>query len=99
MILFNDGTVYNPTHLFGFFSVFNPDVVKDMELYKSSIPAKYGGRISSVLDINSREGNKKEFKGSASIGLLTSRLTLRGLSSPRRPPLSWADVPLTRTGS
>mgnify|MGYP000455956258 FL=1 len=78
MILFNDGTVYNPTHLFGFFSVFNPDVVKDMELYKSSIPAKYGGRISSVLDINSREGNKKEFKGSASIGLLTSRLTLEG---------------------
>ena len=78
LILFNDGTVYNPTHLFGFFSVFNPDVVKDMELYKSSIPAKYGGRISSVLDINSREGNKKEFKGSASIGLLTSRLTLEG---------------------
>lgn len=59
LILFNDGTVYNPTHLFGFFSVFNPDVVKDMELYKSSIPAKYGGRISSVLDINSREGNKR----------------------------------------
>lgn len=52
--------------------------MKDMELYKSSIPAKYGGRISSVLDINSREGNKKEFKGSASIGLLTSRLTLEG---------------------
>lgn len=78
LILFNDGTIYNPTHLFGFFSVFNPDVVKDMELYKSSIPAKYGGRISSVLDINSREGNKKKFAGSASIGLLTSRLTLEG---------------------
>lgn len=78
LILFNDGTIYNPTHLFGFFSVFNPDVVKDMELYKSSIPAKYGGRISSVLDINSREGNKKKFTGSASIGLLTSRLTLEG---------------------
>ncbi len=78
LILFNDGTIYNPTHLFGFFSAFNPDLVKDMELYKSSIPAKYGGRISSVLDITSREGNKKEFKGSASIGLLTSRLTLEG---------------------
>lgn len=78
LILFNDGTVYNPTHLFGFFSVFNPDVVKDMELYKSSIPAKYGGRISSVLDINGREGNKKELKGSASLGLLTSRVTLEG---------------------
>ncbi|MDL2222133.1 TonB-dependent receptor [Parabacteroides sp. OttesenSCG-928-N08] len=78
LILFNDGTIYNPTHLFGFFSAFNPDVVKDMELYKSSIPSKYGGRISSVLDINGREGNKKEFKGSASLGLLTSRLTVEG---------------------
>ncbi|WP_455632848.1 carboxypeptidase-like regulatory domain-containing protein, partial [Parabacteroides sp.] len=66
LILFNNGTVYNPTHLFGLFSIFNPDVVKDMELYKSSIPAKFGGRISSVLDINSREGNKEKFKGSAS---------------------------------
>lgn len=78
LILFNDGVIYNPTHLFGFFSAFNPDVVKDMELYKSSIPSKYGGRISSVLDITTREGNKKEFQGSASIGLLTSRLTLEG---------------------
>lgn len=78
LILFNDGTIYNPTHLFGFFSAFNPDLVKDMELYKSSIPAKYGGRISSVLDITTREGNRKEFQGSASIGLLTSRLTLEG---------------------
>ncbi len=78
LILYNDGTVYNPTHLFGFFSAFNPDVIKDMELYKSSIPAQYGGRLSSVLDINSREGNKKEFKGSASIGLLTSQVTLEG---------------------
>lgn len=78
LILFNEGMIYNPSHLFGLFSVFNPDIVRDMELYKSSIPAKYGGRISSVLDINSKEGNKKEFKGSASIGLLTSRLTIEG---------------------
>ncbi len=78
LILYNNGTIYNPTHLFGLFSTFNPDVVNDMELYKSSIPAKYGGRISSVLDINNREGNKKKFQGSASIGLLTSRLTLEG---------------------
>ena len=78
LILFNDGTIYNPTHLFGFFSAFNPDLIKDMELFKSSIPAKYGGRISSVLDITTREGNKKEFKGSASLGLLTSRLTIEG---------------------
>ena len=78
LILFNNGTIYNPTHLFGFFSVFNPDLIKDMELYKSSIPAKFGGRISSVLDINGREGNKKEFTGSVSLGLLTSRITLEG---------------------
>ena len=78
LVLYNDGTVYNPTHMFGLFSTFNPDVVKDMELYKSSIPPKYGGRISSVLDINSREGNRKKFQGSASIGLLTSSLSVEG---------------------
>ncbi len=78
LILYNDGTIFNPTHMFGLFSAFNPDIVRDMELYKSSIPTRFGGRISSVLDIHSREGNKKEFAGSASIGLLTSRLTLEG---------------------
>ena len=76
LILYNDGTIYNPTHLFGLFSAFNPDVVENMELYKSGIPAKYGGRLSSVLEINSKEGNRKKFQGAASIGLLTSRLTL-----------------------
>jgi len=78
LILYNGGTIYNPTHLFGMFSAFNPDVVNDMELYKSNIPAKYGGRISSVLEINSREGNKKIFQGSGSLGLLTSRLSVEG---------------------
>jgi Outer membrane receptor proteins, mostly Fe transport len=78
LILFNGGTIYNPTHLFGFFSAFNPDLVREIELYKSSIPAKYGGRISSVLEIAGREGNKKEFTGQASLGLLTSRITLEG---------------------
>jgi hypothetical protein len=63
---------------FGFFSAFNPDIVKDVELYKSSIPAKYGGRLSSVLDISSREGNKKDFTGSAGIGLITSRFNIEG---------------------
>ncbi len=76
LILYNDGTVFNPTHLFGFFSAFNPDIIRDMELFKSSIPTRFGGRISSVLDIHSREGNKREFVGSASLGLLTSRVTL-----------------------
>ncbi|MDR2912919.1 MAG: TonB-dependent receptor [Alistipes sp.] len=78
LILFNDGTIFNPTHLFGLFSSFNSDIVRDMELYKSTIPARFGGRISSVLDIGSREGNKKEFAGSASLGLLTSRLAIEG---------------------
>jgi hypothetical protein len=78
LILFNDATVYNPAHFFGMFSAFNPEVVKDVTLYKSSIPARYGGRLSSVLDITSREGNKKEFVGNAGIGLLTSRITIEG---------------------
>ena len=78
LILFNDATIYNTAHFFGMFSTFNPEVVKDVELYKSSIPARYGGRLSSVVDISSREGNKKELAGSAGIGLLTSRLNLEG---------------------
>ena len=78
LILFNDATIYNPSHFFGMFSAFNPDVIKDIELYKSSIPANYGGRLSSVLDISSREGNKKNITGTAGIGLVTSRLQLEG---------------------
>lgn len=78
LILFNDATIYNPSHFFGMFSAFNPEVIKDIELYKSSIPAKYGGRLSSVLDISSREGNKKKITGSAGIGLVTSRFHLEG---------------------
>lgn len=78
LILFNDATIYNPSHFFGFFSAFNPDVVSSVELYKSSIPAKYGGRLSSVLDVASREGNKKKITGSAGIGLLTSRINIEG---------------------
>jgi hypothetical protein len=79
LILFNEGTIYNPTHLFGFFSAFNPDLIQDIELYKSSIPARYGGRISSVLDLHSREESRGEgFSGSASLGLLTGSLTLEG---------------------
>jgi outer membrane receptor protein involved in Fe transport len=78
LILYNDATIYNPAHFFGMFSAFNPDVIKDVQLYKSSIPAQYGGRAASVLDITSREGNKKDFTGAAGIGLITSRLTLEG---------------------
>jgi hypothetical protein len=78
LILFNDATIFNPSHFFGFFSAFNPDVVKDVELFKSSIPAKYGGRLASVLNITSREGNKKKMAGTAGIGPLTSRFNLEG---------------------
>ena len=78
LILLNDATIYNPSHFFGFFSAFNPDIVKNIELYKSTIPEKYGGRLSSVLDVTDREGNKKNFAGTAGIGLLTSRLNIEG---------------------
>jgi hypothetical protein len=78
LILFNDATIYNPSHFFGFFSAFNPEVVKEVELYKSSIPANYGGRLASVLDVTAREGNKEKITGSAGIGLLTSRLNVEG---------------------
>jgi hypothetical protein len=78
LILYNDATIYNPSHFFGMFSSFNPDVIKDLELYKSSMPAKYGGRLSSVLDINSREGNKKNLTGSAGVGPVTARVHLEG---------------------
>jgi hypothetical protein len=78
LILFNDATIYNPSHFFGLFSAFNPEIVKDIQLFKSGIPSKYGGRLSSVLEVNSREGNKKEFTGSAGIGILTSRFNLEG---------------------
>lgn len=78
LILFNDATIYNPAHFFGLFSSFNPEIVKDIELYKSSIPARFGGRLSSVLDISGREGDKKNITGSAGIGLITSRVNIEG---------------------
>lgn len=78
LILYNDATIYNSSHLFGFFSAFNPDMIKSAELYKSFIPSRFGGRLSSVLDVQTRDGNKKQFIGSGGIGLLTGRLTLEG---------------------
>lgn len=78
LILLDHSTIFNPTHLFGMLSVFNPDLVESMELYMSNIPAKYGGRIASVLDVSSKTGNSKEFSGSASLGLLSSRVALEG---------------------
>jgi Outer membrane receptor proteins, mostly Fe transport len=78
LILLNDATIYNPSHFFGMFSAFNPEVLKDIQLYKSSIPAKFGGRLSSVLDITTREGNKKDYSGSAGIGIITTRINVEG---------------------
>ena len=78
LILFNGANIYNPSHLFGFFSAFDPDVIKDVTLYKSSIPANFGGRISSVLDITSLDGNDKKISGSAGVGPLTGKVTLEG---------------------
>ncbi|MCD8094048.1 MAG: TonB-dependent receptor [Bacteroides sp.] len=76
LILLNDGVIYNPNHLFGFFSAFNSDMIKEAEIYKSSVPEQYGGRISSILDIHSKTANKEKFTGSAGIGLVTSKLNL-----------------------
>lgn len=78
LILFSDATVYNSSHLFGFFSAFNPDVVKGIELYKSAIPEKYGGRLSSVLDVDVLDGNTKKWTGSAGIGPITSKFYIEG---------------------
>jgi hypothetical protein len=78
LILLDEALVYNPNHLFGLFSVFNPDAVKQVDLYKGDFPAQFGGRLSSVLDIKLNEGNKKQFSGSGGVGLIASRLTLEG---------------------
>jgi len=78
LILLDEATIYNSSHLFGFFSVFNPDAIKDLKLYKGGIPARYGGRVSSVLDIYQKEGNSKKFHANGGIGIVSSRLLLEG---------------------
>ncbi len=78
LILLDGVPVYNASHLFGFFSVFNPDAIKDVSLVKGGFPARYGGRLSSVIEINMKEGNDQAFHGEGSIGLVASKLTLEG---------------------
>ena len=78
LILLDEAIIFNSSHLFGFFSVFNPDAIKDLKLYKGGIPARYGGRVSSVLDIYQKEGNSKEFHMSGGIGVVASRLLAEG---------------------
>jgi len=78
LILLDEAPVYNATHLFGFVSVFNPDAIKDVQLIKGGFPARYGGRLSSVVDVIMKEGNNQKLQGEASIGLIGSRFTLEG---------------------
>jgi hypothetical protein len=78
LILLDEAVVYNASHMLGFFSVFNNDAVKDVKLYKGDIPAEYGGRISSLLDVRMKDGNNKKFSGAGGIGTISSRLTLEG---------------------
>jgi outer membrane receptor for ferrienterochelin and colicin len=78
LLILDDAVVYNANHLFGFFSVFNGDALKSIELTKGGFPARFGGRLSSVVEMQMKEGNKEKFHGEAGIGLLSSRLTLEG---------------------
>lgn len=78
LVLLDEAPVFNSSHLFGFFSVFNPDAVKDVKLLKGGIPAQFGGRLSSLLDIRMKDGNKKRLTGSGGIGALFSRFALEG---------------------
>lgn len=100
LVLLDEAPVYQSSHLFGFFSVFNPDAVKDVKLYKGGIPSKYGGRLSSILDIRMKEGNNKELDVSGGVGTVFSRLTVEApiikdkasfILAGRR---SYADVPI-----
>ncbi len=78
LILLDEATIFNSSHVFGFFSVFNPDAIKDIKLYKGGIPARYGGRASAVLDIYQKDGNSKDYHVSGGIGLISSRLLAEG---------------------
>src|ERR1017187_5094748 len=78
LILLDGATVYNASHLFGFFSIFNSDAINSVELIKGGMPAQYGGRLASVLDVTMKEGNNQEFHAEGGIGVISSRLTIQG---------------------
>ncbi|GAL72261.1 TonB-dependent receptor plug precursor [Jejuia pallidilutea] len=78
LVLLDEAIIYNTSHLFGFFSVFNADAIKDVKLYKGGIPARFGGRVSSVLDVRQKDGNSKNFELNGGIGLISSRLSAEG---------------------
>ncbi|MFY0600025.1 MAG: TonB-dependent receptor plug domain-containing protein [Cyclobacteriaceae bacterium] len=107
LILLDGVPVYNANHLFGFFSVFNPDAINSVELIKGGFPARYGGRLSSVIDIQMKEGNLNKFEGEGSIGLIASKLTVGGpikkgktsyMVSARRTYLDLFTVPIAKAG-
>jgi outer membrane cobalamin receptor len=89
LILLDGIPVYNASHLFGFFSVFNADAVNSVEVYKGGFPARYGGRLSSVIDIRMKEGDKSGLHGSLGIGLIASRLLLEGPINKKKEKGSW----------
>ncbi len=109
LIILDDAVVYNANHLFGFFSVFNGDAIKSVELIKGGFPARYGGRLSSVIDLNMKDGNREKLHGEGGIGLIASRLMLEGpltknkkssfLVSGRRTYLDIVAAPLIRAES
>lgn len=108
LFLLDDVPIYNCSHLFGFFSVFNPGSVKSVDLYKGGFPARYGGRLSSVVDIRTNDGNFKKIKGEFSIGLISSRFTIDGplwkdktsfLLSARRTYVDVLAAPIIKSGN
>lgn len=87
LILLDEAPVFNSSHLFGFFSVFNPDAVKDVKLIKGGMPAQYGGRLSSTLDVRMKEGNNKKFEVNGGVGLIFSRFSLEGPIARKNPKM------------
>ncbi len=78
LILLDQAPVYNPTHFFGLFSTFNPDAIKDVQVYKGTYPLRYGGRLSSVVDVYNKDGNRERMQGTATVGILASRAAVEG---------------------
>ncbi|MEG1556567.1 MAG: TonB-dependent receptor, partial [Bacteroidales bacterium] len=108
LILLDEATVYNAGHLFGFFSIFNADAVKNVDIIKSGMPAYYGGRIASVLDVYQKEGNMKKYEVDGGIGIIFSRITVQGpikkdkcsfIVSGRRTYIDWLVQPFLKKGS
>jgi hypothetical protein len=94
LILLDEAPVFNSSHLFGFFSIFNADAVRDAKLYKGGMPASYGGRLSSVLDVRQRDGNNQRWAANGGVGLLSSRLLVEGPLVKDKASFWQVDVPI-----